>query len=718
MPKEIKQAWEVPVQFLKGVGEKIAKQLANHEIKTFWDLLFHLPRKYEDRRKFYTFQEIEKEANSGNEVLAIGKIEAYTRRMAGRRRWSEAICRVDGHALHPLYLVWFQDYGGSIQKTYPAGTSVVFTGKVQSFRGRLQIVHPQMQKTESEKSPWEFGTIIPVYKEISRISSRVFRRVMYQALQREEFKSIPEALPESIKEEFQFPDLARSLSELHFPRSWEPSEDNGQNQYYRRVVFEELFMMSLALFFRKNNRKQEDKKNEDLVPALKIENAKQEKIISALPFPLTGDQKKVLTEIHSDMALAHNKQAMHRLVQGDVGSGKTIVAFLSMITAAENGFQSALMAPTEILADQHFRNFQVLFPERAHQAIILKGALKAKDKKEIREKLKSGELLYIIGTQALVAEATHFYRLGLVIIDEQHRFGVAQRLALKNREDQFIPHFLVMTATPIPRSLALTFYGDLSLSQIKEKPKGRIPIKTYLIKQRAQISLAKRLNELLKEGRQIYMVYPLIEESEEMDLKDVKSAFADWQKRFPQHQVALLHGRMKSKEKDEVMRQFKSNECQVLVSTTVIEVGVDVPNASVIVIEHAERFGLSQLHQLRGRVGRGAQESLCILVGPDRMSETVEERLNVMVQSSDGFYIAEKDLEIRGPGEFLGRRQSGIPGFKAAHILRDLETLELARQKAQEIIEIDPLLENPDHQLMKKMLMQWWGDRMDLTLSG
>jgi ATP-dependent DNA helicase RecG len=714
----------LPVQYLKGVGEKIAKLLEKSDIRSLWDLLLTLPRTYEDRRHFHTIEEIIKLAPSGEAILSRAIVDAYTPRMAGPRgrRWLEARGRLigEGQDAYPITFTWFQDFGGSIQTRFPPGTTVVFRAKAQDFRGRLQFVHPEFQKTEGELPWWEFGGYVPVYREIAGISTRVFRRVLAQALTRPECQDIPEVLPADLRKRLAMPSLRDSLRELHFPKKWEPRPEDlrPEGPYLSRVVFEELFMMALALHLRRAEWRKKGERSASRIPKMPVAAAKFEAWKSKLPFPLTGDQKTVLGEIFQDISLRDGALPMHRLVQGDVGSGKTIVAFLSVLAAMENGFQAALMAPTEILADQHFASFSRLFPEHAHEVLLLKGALTAKAKKETRHALETGQVRFIIGTQALLTDSTLFEKLGLVIIDEQHRFGVEQRLGLKDQSDSLMPHLLVMTATPIPRSLALTLYGDLSISLIKEKPVGRIPIRTHVVKRKQHAALVKRLQQFTDEGRQVYIVYPLVEESEELDLKDVQTAYAEWTAQFPKLAIGLLHGRMKSQDKDAVMRAFKAGDIRVLVSTTVIEVGVDVPNASVIVIEHAERFGLSQLHQLRGRVGRGSLESLCVLVGPDYQSPLAEERLRILESSDDGFYIAEKDLELRGPGEFLGRRQSGMPGFRVANIIRDLQDMVVAREEARKILDADPTLERPEHQQLRFYMERWWAGRMELTLSG
>ncbi|NCN28650.1 ATP-dependent DNA helicase RecG [bacterium] len=725
--KEDKAPWELQAQYLKGVGAKLAELLEKAGINSFWDILFHLPRTYEDRRHMASYADIIKASGLGESVMSKATIEAYVQKKAGRsgRGWLEAVAVIEDDDPKPsafkrVTFVWFHNYAQHLKKQFPVGTSVIFHGKVQAFRGTFQITHPNFQKTQKEMTPWEFGGYIPVYPETMGISTRVFRRILYHAIHRPEMKDVPEKLPARLVEKLNLCTLKESLKQLHFPTQWEPIDEESfsTNQFYKRVAFEELFYVSLALGIRKHVYREERENSEREVPKVTLDEKTTKQRISTLPFPLTGDQSKSLNEIFQDMSLQEKSGPMHRLLQGDVGSGKTVVAFLSMLAAVDQGYQAVLMAPTEILADQHFRNFLKLFPEYENELLLLKGALSEKKKKEVRALISAGKGKVIIGTSALLSKEDLFERLGLVVVDEQHRFGVKQRLALKKASANSMPHFLVMTATPIPRSLALTLYGDLKLSQIREKPAGRTPIRTHLVSDRARKSLQRRLNDFLEEGRQIYMVYPLVDESEELALKDVKTAYAEWAKALPKFSFALLHGKMKSSEKEKVMRSFSEGKVDVLVATTVIEVGIDVPNASVIVVEHAERFGLSQLHQLRGRVGRGSQESYCVLVGSRNLSENAQYRLKVMEESDDGFFIAEKDLELRGPGEFLGSRQSGLPGFKVAHILRDLKLLEVARDEANLILEKDPQLTAPENAELKENLMRWWGDRLELGLSG
>ncbi|MEO6461261.1 MAG: ATP-dependent DNA helicase RecG [Bdellovibrionota bacterium] len=736
----MKQPWDIEVTYLKGVGPKLAEFFAKADVHSFWDLLLFLPRTYEDRRTLHSYVDILKLSQTEEHVMGVGIIEKYHKKQAGPRgrRWTEALVRVVDPAdrmaalattqtpqatlMDPRVLfTWFYDPGNGIEKRFPEGTTVVFHGKTQLFRSVVQVVHPELQKAESELPPWEFGGFIPVYREISALSTRVIRRIMALALNRDEMRLLEDTLPESLRAELKLPDLKTSLRELHFPKRWTPAAEQPvpAGPYLQRVAFEELFLMSLALQLRKSEWSKSALTHRLRVPS--FSSTAQDRLggyLSKLPFELTSGQHTALQDIVGDISQKDAIIPMHRLVQGDVGSGKTIVAFAAALLIVDEGFQAAMMAPTEILADQHFQNFSKLFPERAHECLLLKGALTAKQKKEARAALSDGRARFVIGTQALLTDDTLFDNLGLIIVDEQHRFGVKQRILMKGQTSGVSPHLLVMTATPIPRSLALTIYGDLNISVIRDKPAGRIPIETHLVRKKAHQALAKRLGQFLEEGRQIYLVYPLVEESEEIDLKDVQTAHTEWSLIFGQEKVGLLHGRMKSKEKEAAMRAFKAGETRVLVSTTVIEVGVDVPNASVIVIEHAERFGLSQLHQLRGRVGRGATKSYCVLVGPDKAGPNVEERLGIMVESDDGFRIAEKDLEIRGPGEFLGRRQSGLPGFRVAHIMRDVHLLERAREEAEKILERDPELLKPEHESIRDMMQRWWGGRMELTLSG
>jgi len=470
----------------------------------------------------------------------------------------------------------------------------------------------------------------------------------------------------------------QALRNAHFPGEDASLDDyhNARSPAHRRLIFEELFWLVLALLVKRGQRIKESKE-----ASIKIDDPIKKRIASVLPFKLTEAQRKVVKEIFRDM---RSDAPMNRLLQGDVGSGKTIVALIAMLTAMENGYQTALMVPTEILAEQHARNIKRILAKSPYRVELLIGSLKSNDKRRLRDSIAAGEIHACIGTHALIQETVSFKNLGLAIIDEQHRFGVMQRAEL--RERGLNPDVLVMTATPIPRSLAMTVYGDLDVSTIDELPPGRTPIVTKVFADNAidRKEVKQLLSRELRAGRQVYVVYPLVEESEKLDLRDATRRYEYLRdKVFPKFSVGLLHGRMKAEEKEGMMRGFVSGEIQILVSTTVVEVGVDVPNASVMVIEHAERFGLSQLHQLRGRVGRGAEQSYCVLLASDKQTEVARERLGIMEETNDGFRIAEKDLELRGPGEVMGTRQAGLPEFRVANLVRDLDILETARKEAE-----------------------------------
>lgn len=715
----------MPVRFLKGVGDVLSEKLAKAGIFSLWDFLLLMPRRYLDHRRPMTFAEIDAAARAESVVFAKGRVESYHERRLGPRgrSLSEALVRIDQNGLPAyVYFVWFQAQQKSfVERSFPPGSEITFSGKAQLYRGRVQISHPDLYDDgKSDDQPWHRSPYVPIYSEISGLSTRLLRKILYQALYRGEVEALRETLPREIEQALKLPSLLDSLRELHFPERTEPDPEHGLwgSVFFRRLIFEELFYMSLSLLHQRAVWSRDENIGQ-AVPVFSGARAVMQTNATQLPFALTGDQAKVLSEIADDLECATGRVPMHRLVQGDVGSGKTVVAFLSMLASADAGFQSALMAPTEILADQHYHNFLKMFPERVDRVVLLKGSLTAKQKKLAREAIGQGSIDCVIGTQALIAEGTSFARLGLVVVDEQHRFGVAQRMAMKRKnESGLVPHLLVMTATPIPRSLALSLYGDLNLSVIREKPPGRQPIKTHLIADSQIAGLKRRVQDFVREGKQIYVVFPLVEESEELDLRDVQSAFEEWNRDFGGTAIGLLHGKMKAKDKELAMQKFKDGDTRVLMATTVIEVGVDVPNASVMVIFHAERFGLSQLHQLRGRVGRGAESSLCVLVAPQYLGAMSRERLMAMVESDDGFYIAEKDLELRGPGEFLGTRQSGVPAFRVAQIVRDVSLLVEARARAEAVIALDPELKLPESATLRKGLNLWWGQRLETIQSG
>lgn len=520
------------------------------------------------------------------------------------------------------------------------------------------------------------GRRVPVYRKLGEFRTKRLREIVHAVLSRLGDEAFPETLPADLVGRQHLADRAEAVRRIHFPADDVPLADyeRARSPAHLRLIFEEFFWVSLALTLRRAEREKEPKG-----ALIELSEEQRGRLPEVLPFALTGAQERAVGRILEDM---QSDAPMNRLLQGDVGSGKTAVALLAMLAAMENGYQAALMAPTEILAEQHARNIKRLLAPTEHRVELLTGSLRAAEKRRLHAALAAGEIHAAVGTHALIQEAVGFHKLGLVVIDEQHRFGVLQRAAL--RERGFNPDVLVMTATPIPRSLAMTAYGDLDVSVIDELPPGRTPIKTVVVGEDKRAGVYKGIEREIRLGRQAYVVYPLVEESEKVDLKDATRMFEHLRDRvFPNFTVGLLHGKMKPAEKEEVMRRFGAGETQILVATTVVEVGVDVPNASVMIVEHAERFGLSQLHQLRGRVGRGAEQSYCVLLASDKQTSVARERLGIMEETNDGFRIAEKDLEIRGPGEVMGTRQSGVPTFRVANLVRDLHILEEARREAE-----------------------------------
>lgn len=519
------------------------------------------------------------------------------------------------------------------------------------------------------------GRRVPVYRKLGEFQTKRLREIMYAVLSRLQDDVFTETLPPDLIARQKLVSRADAMRRIHFPSDDAPLElyEHARSPAHKRLIFEEFFWVSFALALRRSEREKEPKG-----ALIEINEGVQTHIKEVLPFELTNAQQRALNRILDDM---QSDAPMNRLLQGDVGSGKTAVALCSMMAAMENSYQAVLMAPTEILAEQHARNIKRMLARTPYRVELLTGSLRAAEKRRLHAAIASGEINAAIGTHALIQDAVQFHKLGLVVIDEQHRFGVLQRATL--RERGFNPDVLVMTATPIPRSLAMTVYGDLDVSVIDELPPGRTPVKTVVCGEDKRPGVYKGIEREIRLGRQAYIVYPLIEESEKMDLKDATRMYEHLRDRvFPHFSIGLLHGKMKSVEKEEIMRGFTDGETQILVSTTVVEVGVDVPNASVMVIEHAERFGLSQLHQLRGRVGRGAENSFCVLLVGEKQTDVARERLGIMEETSDGFRIAEKDLEIRGPGEVMGTRQAGVPVFRVGNIVRDLRILEEARAEA------------------------------------
>jgi len=532
------------------------------------------------------------------------------------------------------------------------------------------------EATDPSLAAIHVGRRVPVYRKLGEFRTKRLREIVHAVLSRLDDEAFKETLPAELIARQHLATRADAIRRIHFPSDDVPlaEYERARSPAHLRLIFEEFFWVALAIALRRDERVKEPKG-----AVIEVTPRVRERMLSVLPFSLTAAQERSVTRILEDM---QSDVPMNRLLQGDVGSGKTVVALLAMLAAMENGYQAALMVPTEILAEQHARNIKRLLAPTPYRVELLVGSLKAVEKRRLHKDLAAGEIHAAVGTHALIQESVSFDKLGLVVIDEQHRFGVMQRASL--RERGFNPDVLVMTATPIPRSLAMTVYGDLDVSVIDELPPGRTPIKTVVVGEDRRAGVYKGIEREVRAGRQAYVVYPLVEESEKVDLKDATRMYEHLRDRvFPHFAVGLLHGKMKASEKEEVMRRFVAGEIQVLVATTVVEVGVDVPNASVMIVEHAERFGLSQLHQLRGRVGRGAEQSYCVLMASDKQTTVAQQRLGIMEESSDGFRIAEKDLEIRGPGEVMGTRQSGVPTFRIGNLVRDLQILEEARSEAE-----------------------------------
>jgi len=658
------------VQYVKGVGPKRSELLRSRNIRSVEDLLLHIPRAYQDRANFARLDSLK----VGQETAIQAKV--YRSRMIQTRSRGGIfdVILTDGTSF--VHAKWF--HGGYLQqnRVFSAGRSLVLFGRVDFDRHESTFVffNPEFEVIEEgdELSSLDIGRFVPIYEEIAGITTRQFRRLIAGALQQLE-DNIEDPLPDDILKSNGFPDLKLSLHRIHFP---EPTDDLARlNQrdspYHHRFIFEEFFLLELIFAIRRRQSRRVEGVRFDTTDHIR------DQVKRILPFHPTAAQKRVLKEIVEDLKAPY---PMNRLMQGDVGSGKTIVAFESVVIAVENGYQAAIMAPTEILAEQHFINAKRILEPLDYKVACVRGGLKKSEKEELLALIANGEIQVIIGTHALVEEKTIFRKLGLVIIDEQHRFGVVQRLQLMAKGEN--PNTLVMTATPIPRTLAMTLYGDLDLSVIDEMPPGRTPIRTSHATDRDTDRVYATIRHELEQGRQCYVVYPLIEESEKIDLRSATDGCKKLSAVFADRRVALLHGRLKSEEKETIMHAFAAGEIDILVSTTVIEVGVDVPNATVMLIEHAERFGIAQLHQLRGRVGRGGHQSLCILLTPGGYSDVARQRIKAVVSSTDGFKLAEIDMQIRGPGEMAGTRQSGLPEFRNANLFTDAHLLSLAQQEA------------------------------------
>jgi len=680
------------VKYLKGIGPNKAAALIEHQINTVLDLFFYIPRKYLDHTNVKPINTLEE----GETTTVIGKVGSFGMMHGRKRRFIVNIHDKTGN----LELVWFSGYK-YLENMFAEGDIISVTGKIGLYNG-FQITHPEFEIISGgDDEPVHTRRIIPVYPETTalkqvKLHSRGLRKVIKQALER--LKNIRcETIPDDLRTKIGLLSLNTAISQVHFPDSVKSAE-----QGLRRLAFEELFYLELLLAAKHQKRSTRE-------PGISFPPPKRlgRQLLDNLNFELTKAQKRVLNQIYKDMEEPH---PMNRLVQGDVGSGKTVVSLLSMLGAIEAGYQAAMMVPTEVLAEQHGFTLSRMLDGLDVNIAVFTGSVTGKKREAVLQKIASGKIDIVVGTHTLIQKKLKFNNLGFAVIDEQHKFGVVQREGLKKKGAYL--DTLVMTATPIPRTLAMTVYGDLDVSVIDEMPPGRKHIKTSFVPFEKRSGMYEFIRNQMKSGRQAYIVYPLVEESEKIDLKAAKESYELLCKEtFPDLKLALLHGRMKAADKNRVMADFKDGLIDIIVATTVIEVGLDIANANIMVIEHAERFGLSQLHQLRGRIGRGKHQAYCFLLSDKEFSKDAAARINIMCSTNDGFKIAEADMSIRGPGEIMGTRQHGLPELKVASLL-DYEILSLARQTAFEIIYNDEMLIKPGNRLVRKVLVKKYKDKI------
>ncbi|MEM0996930.1 MAG: ATP-dependent DNA helicase RecG [Bacteroidota bacterium] len=679
--------WKTEITYLKKVGPKRAAAL-NEEagIYTYGDLLSYFPRKYIDRSKLHRIRDIRRDTP---QVSILGKIIdiEFTK---GKRGGRLSATFTDGTGF--IDLVWFKGINW-VRETLKENEDILIFGSPRIYGRSIQIAHPEIERGKSQEEILANLAVLPVYSSTEKLGkigldAKGIRQLTKSLLELGATK-LTDNLPAWLRQRYKLPTRQEAFNQIHFPTSLEALEAAKH-----RLKFEEFFFFQMVMA----RRKLVEQPQRPSHPFPRVGDYFNRFYQEFLPFELTGAQKRVLKEIRADLA---RPVQMNRLIQGDVGSGKTMVAFMSMLLALDNGFQAAIMAPTEILAEQHYNNMVKYGGPLGIRSALLTGSVKGTTRKQLLYELREGVIQIIVGTHALIEDKVRFRRLGLAIVDEQHKFGVMQRMKLWHKSEVF-PHNMVMTATPIPRTLALTIFGDVDVSQIDEMPPGRKPVITAVRSEAQRLQVFGFLRKELDKGRQVYVVYPLVEESEKLDYLAVTEGYEAFCRAFPQHQIGIVHGRMKPEVKEYEMQRFKKHETHIMVATTVIEVGVDVPNASVIVIENADKFGLSQLHQLRGRVGRGGHQSYCILMAGKKTSDDAKKRLRAMQDTHDGFKIAAIDMEIRGYGDFLGVRQSGhLPELRLANFIEDTTVFEEAREAAFMLIEHDPALEKPEHRILR-----------------
>jgi ATP-dependent DNA helicase RecG len=703
---------DYPVQYIRGVGPKKAEALGRIGIRTVEDAVWMLPWRYEDRSQCRSISSLV----PGEAAMIEAQVERTALKVTNfKRRKLVEVAVADGTGR--LHLIWFNQ--AYLAETFHVGQRVMLYGQVKPRNGRwtdLQMENPVFEILEDADHSnrvdlTHMGRIVPIYharetKSRMMLSDRL--RAMMKIIVDQYGQDALEPLPLDMLRRRKLLSFGQAIRQVHFPQPGADLEElnRGRSPAHRRLAFEDFLLLELAL-----GQKREEVKKESRVLTYDLASSLPAHLLTALPFHLTAAQLRVLQEIRHDLASRH---PMNRLIQGDVGSGKTVVAVLAMLAAVGSGYQAALMAPTEILAEQHYLTLQRLLKPLDVSCVLLTGGRGGKKREAALAAIAEGSAQVVLGTHALIQQDVRFKNLGLAVVDEQHKFGVLQRAVLK--EKGYAADVLVMTATPIPRTLALTVYGDLDVSVIDTLPPGRRPVRTLLFAETQRARLYRLVEDELSRGRQAYVVFPLVEESEKIDLQAAMTGAERLQRDvFPNWKVGVIHGRMKAEEKDRVMRAFKDGRIQVLVATTVIEVGIDIANAGVMLIEHADRFGLAQLHQLRGRVGRGPHQSYCFLMAPSRLTEEGRRRLEALVKSQDGFVIAEEDLAIRGPGEFFGTRQWGPADLRVANLIRDAKILEEAREESARLLLDDPELARADHAELKSALLRRWRDKLDLA---